>query len=158
MKINYLTKAKYDELVAELEVLKSDGRAEASKAIAEAREKGDLSENAEYDAAKDAQGLLELKINEMSKVLINARVLNAEDLDTSQVRVLSTVKMKNTKTKKEFTYTLVSEAEADIAQKKISVTSPIGSSLLGKKVGDTADVTTPRGSMAFKILDISINI
>lgn len=158
MKINYLTKAKYDELVAELEVLKSEGRAEASKAIAEAREKGDLSENAEYDAAKDAQGLLELKINDMSKVLMNARVLNAEDLDISQVRVLSTVKMKNTKTKKEFTYTLVSEAEADIAQKKISVTSPIGSSLLGKKVGDTADVTTPRGSMAFKILDISINI
>lgn len=158
MKINYLTKAKYDELVAELEVLKSEGRAEASKAIAEAREKGDLSENAEYDAAKDAQGLLELKINDMSKVLMNARVLNAEDLDISQVRVLSTVKMKNTKTKKEFTYTLVSEAEADIAQKKISVTSPIGSSLLGKKIGDTADVTTPRGSMAFKILDISINI
>ncbi len=158
MKINYLTKAKYDELVAELEVLKSEGRAEASKAIAEAREKGDLSENAEYDAAKDAQGLLELKINDMSKILINARVLNAEDLDTSQVRVLSTVKMKNTKTKKEFTYTLVSEAEADIAQKKISVTSPIGSSLLGKKVGDTADVKTPRGEMAFKILDISIKI
>lgn len=154
--VNYLTKGKYDELVAELEILKSEGRAEASKAIAEAREKGDLSENAEYDAAKDAQGLLELKINDMSKVLMNARVLNAEDLDISQVRVLSTVKMKNTKTKKEFTYTLVSEAEANVAQKKISVTSPIGSSLLGKKIGDTAEVTTPRGSMNFEILDISI--
>jgi len=158
MKINYLTKAKYDELIAELETLKSEGRAEASKAIAEAREKGDLSENAEYDAAKDAQGLLELKINDMSKVLMNARVLNAEDLDISQVRVLSTVKMKNTKTKKEFSYTLVSEAEANVAEKKISVTSPIGSSLLGKKIGDTADVTTPRGSMSFEILDISIKL
>lgn len=155
---NYLTQEKFKELVAELEHLKSEGRAEASKAIAEAREKGDLSENAEYDAAKDAQGLLELKISELSKVLSNSRVLKAEDIDTSNVRVLSTVKIKNTKSKKEFTYTLVSEAEANIAQKKISVTSPIGSSLLGKKVGDTADVTTPRGSMSFKILDISINL
>jgi len=155
---NYLTQEKFKELIAELEYLKSEGRAEASKAIGEAREKGDLSENAEYDAAKDAQGLLELKISELSKVLSNSRVLKAGDIDTSSVRVLSTVKIKNTKSKKEFTYTLVSEAEASVAQKKISVTSPIGSSLLGKKIGDTADVTTPRGSMSFEVLDISINL
>ncbi len=155
---SYLTQAKFDELTAELEHMKRVGRAEASAAIAEAREKGDLSENAEYDAAKDAQGLLELKISELSKILSNSRVLKAEDLDTSEVRVLSTVKIKNTKTKKEFVYTLVSEAEADLKQKKISTTSPIGNSLLGKTVGDTAQVTTPRGSMAFEILDISINL
>jgi len=155
---NYLTQAKFDELSAELEYLGSEGRAEASAAIAEAREKGDLSENAEYDAAKDAQGLLEMKISKLSKILANARVLNAEDLDTSSVRVLSTVKIKNTKSKKEFTYTLVSEAEADLKQKKISTASPIGNSLLGKAVGDTADVTTPRGSMTFEILDISIQL
>ncbi len=158
MGYNYLTQEGYDKIIEELEYLKSEGRAEASKAIAEAREKGDLSENAEYDAAKDAQGLLELKINEMSKVLVNARILKPEDLDTSQVRVLATVKIKNVKNNKEYTYTLVSEAEANIAAKKISVTSPIGSSLLGKKIGDVTEVITPRAKMSFEIMDISMSI
>lgn len=158
MAYNYLTQEGYDKIIKELEYLKSEGRAEVSKAIAEAREKGDLSENAEYDAAKDAQGLLELKINNMSMVLVNARILKPEDVDTSQVRVLATVKIKNTKSGKEFSYTLVSEAEANIATKRISVTSPIGSSLLGKEIGDIAEVVTPRATMNFEIMDISMNL
>ena len=156
--IRYFTEEGLNKLKDDLHHMQTKGRTDMARQIAEARDKGDLSENAEYDAAKDAQGLLELKISELSKVLSNSRVLKAGDIDTSSVRVLSTVKIKNTKSKKEFTYTLVSEAEASVAQKKISVTSPIGSSLLGKKIGDTADVTTPRGSMSFEVLDISINL
>ncbi|MEM1218879.1 MAG: transcription elongation factor GreA, partial [Bacteroidota bacterium] len=135
---NYLTQEGYDKLKAELDEMKSTGRQDVAKAIAEAREKGDLSENAEYDAAKDAQGLLELKINELEKVLANARVLDTSELDNSEVRVLSKVRIKNKQTKKEITYQLVSESEADLKAKKISVGSPIGKGLLGKKVGETA--------------------
>lgn len=155
-KYNYLTQEGFDKLTAELNLLKTDGREQAAKAIGEAREKGDLSENAEYDAAKDAQGLLELKINELEKALANARVLSAEDLDMSKVVVLAKVKIKNVKTKKEFVYQLVSPNEADLKQKRISVTSPIGEGLLGKKIGEVAAIQTPRGSMDFEILDISI--
>lgn len=155
-KVSYLTPEGYERLKKELETLKSDGRTEVAKAIAEAREKGDLSENAEYDAAKEAQGLLELKINEMEKVLANARVLDSSQLDISKVTVLSKVKIKNVKMKKEFTYHLVSESEADLKAGKISVSSPIGKGLLGKAVGDIAMVETPRGSIEFEILDISI--
>lgn len=155
-KVSYLTQEGYDRLKRELEELKSDGRSEVAKAIAEAREKGDLSENAEYDAAKEAQGLLELKINEMEKVLANARVLDSSQLDTSKVTVLSKVKIKNVKMKKEFTYHLVSESEADLKAGKISVSSPIGKGLLGKEVGDVAVVETPRGNIEFEILDISV--
>ena len=140
----------------ELEVLKTDGRSEVASAIAEAREKGDLSENAEYDAAKEAQGLLELKINEMEKVLANARVLDSSQLDTSKVTVLSKVKIKNIKLKKEFTYHLVSESEADLKSGKISVGSPIGKGLLGHTVGETVEIDVPSGKMKFEILDISI--
>ena len=154
--INYLTQEGYDNLVAELDELKTKGRSEAAKAIAEAREKGDLSENAEYDAAKDAQGMLELKINELEKVLANARILDESTLDTSKVTVLSNVKIKNVKTGKEVTYKLVSETEADLKNKKISVTSPMGSGLLGKEVGEIAVVETPRGNLEFEIMDISI--
>ena len=154
--INYLTQEGYDNLVAELEELKTVGRSEAAKAIAEAREKGDLSENAEYDAAKDAQGMLELKINELEKVLANARILDKSTLDTSKVTVLSNVTIKNVKGGKEITYKLVSETEADLKNKKISVTSPMGAGLLGKKVGDVAVVETPRGNMEFEIINISI--
>lgn len=155
-KYTYLTKEGYDKFRAELEVLKTKGRSEAAKAIAEAREKGDLSENAEYDAAKDAQGLLELKINEMEIVLGNARILDASKLDGSQVTVFSTVTIKNLKTKKKFTYKLVSETEANVREKKISVSSPIGKGLLEKKVGDIAEVTTPAGSIKFEIVNITI--
>ena len=148
----------YDKLRAELEHMKTKGREEVSAAIAEARDKGDLSENAEYDAAKDALGYLEMRINEMEKVMANARILDKSQLDGSKVTVMSTVKIKNKKNNKEVTYTLVSEAEANLKEKKISVTSPIGSGLLGKAVGELAQVSTPAGTIDFEIIDISINL
>ena len=155
--ISYLTKEGHDKLSAELDELKTKGRADVAKAIAEAREKGDLSENAEYDAAKEAQGLLELKINEMEKVLANARILDASQLDDSKVTVLSNVTIKNVKTKKEVTYKLVAESEDDLKAKKISVNSPIGKGLLGKEVGEIATVETPRGNIEFEIVSISLD-
>ena len=155
-KYTYLTQDGYDKLVEELDELKSTGRQKVAKAIAEAREKGDLSENAEYDAAKDAQGMLELKINELEKVLANARILDASQLDDSKVVVLSNVTIKNLKNDREMTYQLVSESEADLKAKKISVTSPMGSGLLGKKVGEIATVETPGGNIEFEIVNISI--
>ncbi|MFZ9029224.1 MAG: transcription elongation factor GreA [Crocinitomicaceae bacterium] len=157
-KISYMTQQGMDKLKAELNELKTDGRRNAAKAIAEAREKGDLSENAEYDAAKDAQGMLEMKISEMEKTLSNARVIKQEELDASKVVILSTVKIKQAKTNKEFSYTLVSQAEADLKSGKISVNSPIGKGLLGKQVGEMAVVETPRGKMEFEILDIKLDL
>lgn len=154
--INYLTAEGYVRLNKELDELKSDGRQKASKAIAEAREKGDLSENAEYDAAKDAQGLLEAKINELEKALANARVLDEADVDTSQVGVLTKVTIKNLKSSKEVTYKLVSESESNVKEKKISVSSPIGGGLLGKKVGEVAEIQTPAGMIKFEIIHITI--
>lgn len=156
MLINYLTQEGYDRLKAELEELKTKGRDDVAKAIAEAREKGDLSENAEYDAAKDAQGMLEAKINEMEKTLANARVIDQSQLDTSKVTVLSKVTIRNVKTKKDITYQLVSETEADLKARKISVSSPVGKGLLGKEVGDIAIVETPRGNMEFEVVNISL--
>jgi len=156
MAYNYMTKEGYEKLKAELDELKSDGRAKAAKAIAEAREKGDLSENAEYDAAKDAQGMLEAKINELDRIMANARILDESELDTSKVTILSNVRMMNKRSNKEITYTLVSKAEADLKAKKISVDSPIGQGLLGKAVGDVVDITTPGGNISFEILEISI--
>lgn len=152
----YLTQEGYDKLNAELEDLKTNGRQEAARAIAEAREKGDLSENAEYDAAKDAQGMLEMKINQLEKTLANARVIDESQLDTSKVVVLSKVTIKNLKTKKDVTYKLVSAAEANLKEKKISVSSPIGEGLLGKSVGDIAQIQTPAGMMEFEIMEISL--
>lgn len=152
----YLSQDGYDKLVAELDHLKTTERQKAAAAIGEAREKGDLSENAEYDAAKDAQGLLEMKINELEKIMANARVLDESTVDTSSVSVFTNVKIKNVKTGKEVSYKLVSESEADIKAKRISVNSPVGKGLLGKKVGEIATVVTPRGNIEFKILDISI--
>lgn len=128
-----------------------------AKQIAEARDKGDLSENAEYDAAKDAQGLLELKISKLEEVVGNARVIDGATIDTSKVSVLSTVRIKNTKNGMVMNYTLVSEEEADLKTNKISVKSPFGQGLLGKKVGDIAEVKAPAGTMQFEILDISIS-
>ncbi len=157
-KVSYMTKEGYEKLKAELDYLKGVERPKAARAIAEAREKGDLSENAEYDAAKEAQGLLELKINQMEEVLANARVINEADLDASKVVILSTVKIKNLKTKKIVEYRLVSETEADLKAGKISVGSPIGKGLLGKVIGDVAEIETPGGLLKFEILDISIKL
>ena len=156
MAVSYLTPEGYENLKNELEHLKTKGREEVAKAIAEAREKGDLSENAEYDAAKDAQGYLEMKINEKEKILANARILDKSQLDASSVTILSTVKIKNQRNNKEVSYTLVSESEANLKEKKISVTSPIGKGLLGKKVGEIAQVTTPAGNIDFEIMSIEI--
>lgn len=157
MSIQWMTQEGYEKLKSELDELKSTGRAEAAKAIAEAREKGDLSENAEYDAAKEAQGLLELKINNMEKALASSRILDSSQLDTSKVTVLCNVTIKSVKTGKLVTYKLVSESEADLKAKKISVSSPVGQGLLGKAVGDIASITTPGGSMDFEVVEISID-
>ena len=154
--VSYLTQEGYDKLRAELDVLKTEERKKIAAAIAEAREKGDLSENAEYDAAKDAQGMLELKINELEKVLANARVIDASQLDSSKVTVLSKVTIKNKKNGKELTYQIVAESEADLKAKKISVNSPIGQGLLGKAKGEIAVVTTPAGNIEFEIMKISL--
>ena len=156
MTFTYLTQDGYDKLKAELDELRTKGRAEAAAAIAEAREKGDLSENAEYDAAKEAQGLLELRINEIELTLSNARVLDASALDTSKVGVFMKVRIRNTKLNKEMSYILVSETEADLKLGKISVTSPIGKALLGKKIGEMAEAEAPSGSIMFRVLDISL--
>mgnify|MGYP002368164589 FL=1 len=156
MSISYMTQEGYDKLKAELEELKSKGREDVAKAIAEAREKGDLSENAEYDAAKNAQGMLELRINELEKVFANARIIDESQLDTSKVTVLTNVTIKNMKNGAEVTYKLVAEAEANLKEKKISVSSPIGQGLLGKVVGDITSIQTPAGPMDFKILKISL--
>ncbi|MBV6643538.1 MAG: transcription elongation factor GreA [Cyclobacteriaceae bacterium] len=156
MAVNYYTKEGLQKLKDELNDLKTKGRADMAKQIAEARDKGDLSENAEYDAAKDAQGLLELKISKLEEVVGNARVIDESSIDTSKVSILSTVKIKNEKNGMEVTYQIVAEEEADLKLGKISVKSPIGKGLLGKKVGEKALVKAPAGDIEFKILDISL--
>jgi transcription elongation factor GreA len=153
--ISYFTEEGLKKLKDELHHLKTHERSYISRQIAEARDKGDLSENAEYDAAKEAQGLLELKISKLEEVLSNARVIDESTLDTSKALVLSKVKIKNTANKTEMTYTLVAENEADLKAGKISVDSPIGKGLLGKKVGDVAEIKVPSGIMKFEILEIS---
>ena len=153
--VSYYTAEGLKKLRDELNQLKDVERPNASQAIAEARDKGDLSENAEYDAAKEAQGLLELKIAKLEETLANARLIDESQLDTSKVLVLSTVKLKNETNGMEMSYTLVAESEADLKAGKISVSSPIGKGLLGKKVGDTAEITVPNGKITFKILEIT---
>lgn len=154
-KVSYYTEEGLKKLREELNYLKDAERPKASQAIAEARDKGDLSENAEYDAAKEAQGLLEMKISKMEATLANARVIDESQLDTSKVLALSKVKIKNQTNGMEMTYTLVAESEADLASGKISVNSPIGKGLLGKSVGDIAEIQVPNGIMKFEILKIS---
>lgn len=154
--VSYYTPEGLQKLKDELNELKTKGRTDIAKQIAEARDKGDLSENAEYDAAKDAQGLLELKISKLEEIVGNARVIDNSTIDTSKVSILSTVKIKNTKNGMLMNYTLVSEEEADLKANKISVKSPFGQGLLGKKVGDIAEIKAPAGTMQFEILDISI--
>ncbi len=153
---NYVTQETFEKMQAELHTLKSVDRPAASAAIAEAREKGDLKENAEYDAAKEAQGLLEAKINTLEAALNSARILDASTIDTSRVSILTKVTLTNVATKKSVTYQIVSESEADLKAGKISVTSPIGSGLLGKTVGDVAEVKVPAGLLKFKIEAISV--
>jgi transcription elongation factor GreA len=154
-KISYYTEEGLNKLKNELNDMKTKGRTEIAKQIAEARDKGDLSENAEYDAAKDAQGMHEMKIAKLEEIMSNARVIDESSIDTSQVAVLSKVKIKNRKNGMEVTYTLVSEEEADLKAGKISVGSPIGKGLLGKKVGETTEIKVPAGMMEFEVLDIS---
>jgi len=153
--INYYTVEGLQKLKDELYHMKTVQRPSISEQIAEARDKGDLSENAEYDAAKEAQGLLEMKIAKMEGVIANARVIDESHIDNSKVFILSKVKIKNVANGMEMEYTLVAENEADIKLRKISIDSPIGKGLLGKKVGDTADVQTPGGVVNFEIIDIS---
>jgi transcription elongation factor GreA len=153
--ITYFTEEGLKKLQQELNYLKSHERTSISKQIAEARDKGDLSENAEYDAAKDAQGLLELKIAKLEEILMNARVLDDRNMDASKALILSTVKIKNQKTGQVMEYTLVAENEADLKAGKISVSSPIGKGLLGKKKGEIAEILVPNGKLSFEILEIS---
>ena len=153
--VSYFTKDGLEKLKEELQRLKTTGRADISKAIAEARDKGDLSENAEYDAAKEAQGLHEAKIAQLQETLANARLLDESKIDTSKVLALSVVKIKNLKNGATMSYQLVSESEADLKTGKISVTSPIAKGLLGKKVGEKTEITVPAGKIEFEILEIS---
>ncbi len=151
----YLSQKGYDDLKSELNKLKSVDRINIIHQIAEARDKGDLSENAEYDAAKEAQGLLEARIAKLENDVANARVLDQSDLDTSTVHLLTKVTIRNVSNSMEMTYAIVSESEADLAAKKISVTSPIGKGLLGKAVGEVAEITTPNGIINFEVINIT---
>lgn len=155
-KISYYTEAGLQQLKDELHTLKTKGRAKVAEQLAEARDKGDLSENAEYDAAKEAQQLLEMKISKLEQAVINARILTTADIDTSQVSILSKVKIKHKQQGKTFTYTIVAEEEADLKAGKISVDSPIGKGLLGKQVGEIAVIDAPAGQLAFEVLEIGV--
>lgn len=153
--ISYITKDGLKKLKAELDHLVNVERPSISNQIAEARDKGDLSENAEYDAAKEAQGLLEAKIAKLKQVLQDSRLLDETKIDTSKVQILCKVKIKNTKNNATVEYSIVPESESDLKQKKISVNTPIAKGLLGKKVGDKAEITVPNGKMQFEIIEIS---
>jgi transcription elongation factor GreA len=155
MAISYYTEEGLKRLKDELNDLKVRGRADMARQIAEARDKGDLSENAEYDAAKDAQGHLELKISKLDDLVANARVLDASSIDTSQVSIMTKVKIRNSKNGATITYSIVAEEEADLKTGKISVKSPIGHGLLGKKVGQKAMITIPAGTIEFEVLEIA---
>ena len=153
--VSYYTAEGLKKLKAELEHMKNVERPKISQQIGEARDKGDLSENAEYDAAKEAQGMLEMKISKLEDTLAGARVLDTDNIDLSKVGVLTKVKLKNVTNGATMMYSLVAEKEADIKQSKISVSSPIGKGLFGKKVGEIAEIQVPRGVMSFEILEIT---
>lgn len=155
-KVSYYTKDGLEKLKTELSTLKTKGRADIARQIAEARDKGDLSENAEYDAAKDAQGHLEAKIAQLEELMSSARLIDESKLDTSSVSILSKVTIRNKKNNSSVTYTLVSEEEADLKAGKISTQSPIGKGLLGKKKGDVAKIKTPAGELEFEIISIGV--
>ena len=153
---NYVSKEAFEQMRNELQRMKSVDRPAASRAIAEAREKGDLKENAEYDAAKEAQGMLEAKIQQLEGTIANARIIDAKDIDTSKVSLLSKVTITNVATKKSVTYQVVGEKEADLKAGKISVTSPIGKGLFGKQVGEVAEIEAPNGKIKFKVEQITV--
>ena len=155
-KVSYMTEDGLAKLKKELDQLTRIERPAISEQIAEARDKGDLSENAEYDAAKEAQGMLEMKIAKLEELVANARILDSSKIDTSTVQIMNRVKIKNCKTDKVIEYTIVSESESDIKAGRISVETPIARGLLGKKVGEVADISVPSGSMSFEIMEISI--
>ena len=156
MSITYMTEEGYNKLKEEIMHLESVERPKISRQIGEARDKGDLSENAEYDAAKEAQGMLEAKISQLKGVLATARLIDSKDIGIESVKIMNRVTMKNLKTKKLMTYTLVSETEADFKQGKIAVNSPIAQGLMGKKVGDVIDIKIPSGVMSVEIIEIAI--
>lgn len=156
MSISYMTADGYKKLKEEINTLETVNRPAISKQIAEARDKGDLSENAEYDAAKEAQGLLEAKISQLKGLLINARLIDENAIGTDHVQILNKVTIRNTKNNQKMTYTLVAENEADLKANKIAVNTPIAQGLMGKKVGEIAEIKVPAGVMTFEVMDISI--
>lgn len=155
-KVNYITEEGLRKLKEELAHYESVERPMISRQIAEARDKGDLSENAEYDAAKEAQGLLEMRINKMKDVIANSRIIDESRIDTSKVQILNKVTIRNTKTNALMTYTLVSESEADLKTGKLSISTPIAKGLLGKKVGDVVEIQVPSGLMTFEVIEIAL--
>ena len=156
MAVVYMTEDGYKKLADEIAQMEAVDRKAISAQIAEARDKGDLSENAEYDAAKEAQGMLEMKIAQMKETLANARIIDESKLKTDSVQILNTVRVKNLANKQEMTYTLVSENEANIREGKLAITTPIGKGLLGKKIGEVAEINVPAGLMRFEVVSISL--
>ena len=155
-KVSYVTKEGLKKLQEELERLQNVERPKISKAIGEAIEKGDISENAEYDAAKEAQGMLEMRINKLKATIADAKIIDESKLKTDSVQILNKVELKNVKNGMKMTYTIVSESEANLKEGKISVNTPIAQGLLGKKVGDVAEITVPQGKIALEVVNISI--
>jgi transcription elongation factor GreA len=156
MAATYMTEDGYKKLLEEINQLENIERPAISKQIADARDKGDLSENAEYDAAKEAQGMLEMKISQLKTIVANARLIDESKINTDVVQIMNKVRIRNVKTKQEMTYTLVSESEANLKEFKLSVNTPIAKGLLGKKVGDIAEINAPNGKIEFEIVEISI--
>jgi transcription elongation factor GreA len=156
MAVHYMTKEGYNKLIEEVNYLETERRPAISKQIAEARDKGDLSENAEYDAAKEAQGLLEAKISQLKTLISNSRLIDESQISTDSVQILNKVTIRNTKNNQKMSYTLVSESEADLKKGKIAINTPIGKGLLGKKIGDVVDIKVPNGIMNFEIIDINL--
>ena len=156
MAVSYMTEEGYNKILAEINYLETVKRPETSAQIAEARDKGDLSENAEYDAAKEAQGIMEAKLAQLKGLIANARLIDQSRVQTDEVQILNKVKIKNVKNKAVMTYTLVSDSEANLKEGKIAISTPIAQGLLGKKVGDIAEIKVPSGIMQFEIMDISI--
>lgn len=156
MAITYMTKDGYDKLIEEVNFLESEKRPAISRQIAEARDKGDLSENAEYDAAKEAQGLLEAKIAHLKSLIANARLIDESQISTECVQILNKVTIRNTKNNQKITYSLVSESETDLKAGKIAISTPIGKGLMGRKVGETVEIQVPSGIMSFEIMEISL--
>jgi transcription elongation factor GreA len=158
MAVSYMTEAGYNKVLAEINYLESVKRPEISQQIADARDKGDLSENAEYDAAREAQGLLEAKIAQLKGMISNARLIDESQITTEVVQIMNKVKIKNTKTKATMTYTIASDPEANLKEGKIAVSTPIAQGLMGKKVGDKVEIKVPSGTISFEILEISLGI